>query len=63
MPRISPLICLMLVLVLGASGTASTVAQPEQPAIDCQGPEFYATCFGDAPVIAPEQDPGVDPAG
>ena len=63
----SPLICLMLVLVLvlvlGASGTVSTVAQPEQPAIDCQGPEFYATCFGDAPVIAPERDPGVDPAG
>jgi len=49
--------------VLGASGTAPTVAQPVQPAIDCQRPEFYAACFGDAPVIAPEHDPGADTPG
>ncbi len=63
MPRISPLVCLMLVLVLGASGTASTVAQPERPAIDCQSPEFFAICFDDEQVTLPAQDPTAEAPG
>jgi len=63
MPRISPLVCLMLVLVLGASGPASTVAQPERPAIDCQSPEFFAICFDDEQVTLPAQDPTAEAPG
>ncbi|MDQ3654489.1 MAG: hypothetical protein M3457_05365 [Chloroflexota bacterium] len=66
MPRMSSLVCLMLVLVLGASAAASTFAQPQRPEIDCQNPEFIAICLGDAPIAVPEQEatvvaPGTDP--
>jgi len=53
----------MLVLVLGANSTASTVAQPERPAIDCQSPEFFAICFDDEQVTLPAQDPTAEAPG
>ena len=54
---------LVLVLLLGASLPEPAAAQPQQLAVDCQSPEFFAICFDDAPAAAPEQQPVVESPG